>query len=118
MLKAVSAYSARILHELKPAAAPTTAVMDNRLQALKVLSHSILSEIEALRSEGKMNSNSKIDLAGEVQNFEADLIRCALVRTGGRQRQAARLLNVKVSTLNAKIKRFGITANGLSSLEF
>lgn len=90
-----------------------SAVTENRLEALRVLSNSILHEIEALRKSENAIVPSRIDLADEVQRFEMDLIRSALLRTGGKQRQAARLLNVKVTTLNAKIKRYGITTNGL-----
>jgi len=36
------------------------------------------------------------------------MIRQALMRTGGKQRQAARLLGEKKTTLNAKILRYGI----------
>jgi DNA-binding NtrC family response regulator len=43
-----------------------------------------------------------------VRRFETDLIRWALMRTGGHQRRAARILNLKVTTLNAKIKRYRI----------
>jgi transcriptional regulator with GAF, ATPase, and Fis domain len=92
---------------------PSPAEMDNRLEALRVLSNSLAREIEALRKGKNVVLPSKIDLFEEVQRFEKDLIRCALVRTGGKQRQAARLLNVKVSTLNMKIKRYGINPSGL-----
>jgi transcriptional regulator with GAF, ATPase, and Fis domain len=47
-------------------------------------------------------------LQAEVRRFEAELIRSALIETGGRQRQAARLLGTKVTTLNTKIKRYKI----------
>ena len=87
--------------------------MENRLEALRVLSNSILREVEALKKAKNVVMPHKINLAEEVQRFEMDLIRCALLRTGGKQRQAARLLNVKVTTLNAKIKRYGIPLNGL-----
>lgn len=94
--------------------------MNNRLEALKVLSQSLLREVEALKNNTKSEDDiiddvkdGKIDLEKEVQNYEVELIRCALVRTGGRQRRAARLLNVKISTLNAKIKRYGIATSGL-----
>jgi transcriptional regulator with GAF, ATPase, and Fis domain len=83
--------------------------VNNRLEALKTLSNSISGQIAALQREEKVVVRTNIDLAEEVNRYEADLIRCALYRTGGRQRQAARLLNVKVSTLNAKIRRFGIS---------
>ena len=95
-------------------------VMNNRLEALTVLSQSLMREVEALRDNTKSETeiigevkDGKIDLEKEVQKFEVELIRCALVRTGGRQRRAAKLLNVKISTLNAKIKRYGITTSGL-----
>ena len=98
----------------------SSSAMNNRLEALKVLSQSLLREVEALKSNAKSESDmieevkdGKIDLDREVQNYEVELIRCALVRTGGRQRRAARLLNVKISTLNAKIKRYGIATSGL-----
>jgi DNA-binding NtrC family response regulator len=91
----------------------SSAVFESRLEALRILSSSILQEVEALRKAKKAAIPEKIDLAEEVQRFETDLIRTALLRTGGKQRQAARLLNVKVTTLNAKIKRYGITPNGL-----
>ncbi|HEY0658832.1 MAG TPA: helix-turn-helix domain-containing protein [Pyrinomonadaceae bacterium] len=91
----------------------SSAVTDNRLEALRVLSNSLVKEIEALRKGKTVLVPAKINLIEEVQRFEKELIRCALVRTGGKQRQAARLLNVKVSTLNMKIKRYGINSNGL-----
>ena len=92
---------------------PSPAEIDNRLEALRVLSNSLVREIEALLREKTAGMPGKINLIEEVHRFEKDLIRCALVRTGGKQRQAARLLNVKVSTLNAKIKRYGMDPSGL-----
>ena len=112
--KSVTAFDAATRNLMAKEAAPVS--LNNRLDALKVLSHSILREINSLRQDENASLLPKIDLSCEVQRFEADLIRCALLRTGGKQRQAARLLNVKVSTLNAKIKRFKIAANGLTQL--
>lgn len=93
--------------------ANSPAAMENRLEALTVLSNSILQEVEALKKAKSPTLIGKINLDEEVQRFEMDLIRCALLRTGGKQRQAARLLNVKANTLNAKIKRYGITLTSL-----
>lgn len=93
-------------------------VVNNRLEALKVLSQLLMQEVEALKNNNKSRDavieeivDGKIDLEKEVQKYEMELIRCALVNTGGRQRKAARLLNVKTTTLNAKIKRYGIDIN-------
>jgi transcriptional regulator with GAF, ATPase, and Fis domain len=53
-------------------------------------------------------SEADLSLQAMVRRFEAELIRQALMRTGGKQRQAARLLGEKKTTLNAKILRYGI----------
>jgi transcriptional regulator with PAS, ATPase and Fis domain len=88
--------------------AQTTPVINNHLEALKVLSNSILREIQAIHIDEQIDPAREIDLAAEVQRFEEELIRSALIRAGGRQRRAAKLLNVKVTTLNAKVKRYRI----------
>jgi DNA-binding NtrC family response regulator len=49
-----------------------------------------------------------MNLEDQVQRYEVDLIRYALIKTQGHQRRAAKMLGVKVTTLNAKIKRYGI----------
>ena len=85
---------------------PTTT--DARIGALKILAGSLLNRIEALEKEIAEGRTSPLDLKEEVQRFEAELIRNALIRTGGRQRRAARLLGMKVTTLNTKIRRYGI----------
>ncbi len=92
----------------------TPAVMKNRLEALTVLINSVMLEVEELKENDDINEREKINFDEEVKRFEINLIRCALMRTGGVQRRAAALLNIKVTTLNAKIKRFGIAPNGLS----
>lgn len=89
-----------------------TAVI-NRLEILKVLSSNVLLEVESLREDRA--AQTTISLAAEVARFEADLIRGALIRTGGRQHLAAQLLGVKNNTLNGKIRRYRIALNGLAS---
>jgi DNA-binding protein Fis len=81
---------------------------DDRVGYLKVLVMSLIREIEALEGNVTYLNNEEGNLQAEVQRFESELIRNALIRTGGRQRRAARLLGVKVTTLNAKIKRYQI----------
>jgi DNA-binding NtrC family response regulator len=88
--------------------ANTPAVMNNKLEALRVLANSILTEVASLEQDRDVMSKTEIDLSDEVQRFESNIIKCALVRTGGRQRQAARLLHIKPTTLHAKMKRYGI----------
>jgi DNA-binding NtrC family response regulator len=94
----------KVQHELER---PT--IIDARIGALKILAGSLVNRIDALEKEIVEGKTSPLDLREEVQRFEAELIRSALVRTGGRQRRAARLLGMKVTTLNTKIKRYRIT---------
>ena len=47
-----------------------------------------------------------IDLDAFVANIERELIQRSLERTGGNKGQAARLLNLKRTTLVEKLKRF------------
>ena len=90
------------------------AVINNKLEALKVLANSILVEIASLAKNSEISEQPNVDLASEVQRYEADLIRCALTRTGGRQRRAAALLGIKPTTLHEKMKRYGMIQPAVS----
>lgn len=83
------------------------------LNSLREAALTLLREVESLATRHPQN-NSRLGLQQEVQRYESELIRQALQRTGGNQRRAAKLLGVKVTTLNCKIKRLGIqlAANG------
>lgn len=83
-------------------------IADARFASLKVLLFTLLTEIESLENRLEDADNSGINLHEQVQRFEAALIRVALSKTGGRQRRAARLLGTKVTTLNSKIRRYGL----------
>ena len=84
------------------------ATFDSRLDALKEVALTLLGAVDSLRSAQPAGGGNGIKLQDEVQRFETDLIRTALERTGGNQARAARLLGVKHTTLNAKIKRYKI----------
>ena len=83
-------------------------IFDSRISFLKTLALTLLREIAAAENNGDAERNHTVDLQAEVRRFETELIRSALIQTGGCQRQAARLLGTKVSTLNTKIKRYQI----------
>jgi len=99
---------------------PSDDALNNRIEALKTLALNLLRELEALEQSRADDRGTKLSLHEEVRRFEEDMIRCALIRTGGRQRRAARMLGMSAATLNAKIKRYGISSdalvNGASSL--
>jgi DNA-binding NtrC family response regulator len=88
------------------------ATLDNRLNALRDIALTILSEVESLRSTPSVQGSANLKLHDEVARFETDLILSALQKTDGSQVRAARLLGVKQSTLNAKIQRYKISPRG------
>src|SRR6185295_785128 len=81
----------------------------HNLNSVREAALALLREVESLRSTQRTNTGSKLALHEEVQRYEIELIRRALSRTRGNQRRAAQILGVKVTTLNCKIKRFGIS---------
>ncbi len=83
----------------------------NQLEALKSLSQLLLREINSLGEmqatlESEIESDKPINLLNELQRFEVNMIRCALIRSMGHQTRAAKLLGLKTSTLHAKINRY------------
>ena len=78
---------------------------------LRILAGALISRIESLGKDG-----ADLNLQREVHRFEAELIRMALIETGGRQRRAARLLGMKATTLSTKIKRHHIPV-GASTID-
>jgi transcriptional regulator with GAF, ATPase, and Fis domain len=81
---------------------------DGRLEALRELTLAFLQEVDSIVESEPLASKPGVDFYEEVRRFEAALIHWALTQTGGRQRRAARLLNLKAATLNALIRRHGI----------
>jgi transcriptional regulator with PAS, ATPase and Fis domain len=90
---------------------PDTA-LNNRLDTLREVALTLLREVESLRVSQQPVTNRNVRLYDEVQRFEIELIRSALVRTGGNQSRAAQLLGVKLTTLNTKVKRYKILPVG------
>ncbi len=90
----------------------------NRVQHLADLAHTLLREAETLASDKTFTDESNklrslniaegVDFYDEVMRFEVNLIKLALERTGRNQAAAARLLHIKPTTLNFKIKLYGI----------
>lgn len=90
---------------------------ESRLSSLRDVAIELLNAVDRLRSTTTPTANQRLKLYEEVRKFETDLIRAALVRTAGNQSRAARLLGVKHTTLNAKIKRYGIPLDSSRSEE-
>ena len=95
--------------EANNVAAQDQATSALKINTLKELALALLKEVESLKeAQPPEGGRANVNFSEEVRRFETELIRWALLRTGGYQRRAARLLNIKVTTLNAKIKRYGI----------
>jgi transcriptional regulator with GAF, ATPase, and Fis domain len=90
----------------------------DRIQRVVDLADALLSEAETLARDKAFTEEATklkpLDILGginfydEVQRFETHLIKMALSETGGNQAKAARLLGIKATTLNSKIKLFNI----------
>lgn len=93
----------------------------SQLQTLKSLSQLLVQEINFLEQrqaslEKKIKSEKPICLLTELQRFESNMIRCALIRTMGSQTNAAKLLGLKINTLNYKIKRYKIDLTSVKAM--
>lgn len=92
--------------------------MRSRVQRLLDIANILLKETESLARDKafadesnrlqNLNLTEGIDFYNEVERFESGLIKVALDQTGGHQARAARLLHIKPTTLNSKIKSYGI----------
>lgn len=84
-----------------------TDASNNHDYVLKRLAENLLSEIRSGNTKA-LDIKSGIDLCSEVRSYECYLILSALRMTGGHQKRAARMLGLKPTTLNSKIKRYKI----------
>ena len=92
-----------LLKEVEDMGSAVTKVTTNRSRPLRSLD----ACASVLRGQ-------PIDFYKEVERYEIDLIKKALRHTGGSQRRAAQLLNLRASTLNAKLKNYRIDILGLA----
>lgn len=79
-----------------------------KLSASEQKLHEALRELSALRRALSARAADDLDLRRNVRRLEVGLITDALRRSHGNQTRAAQLLGLKLTTLNAKIKRYGI----------
>jgi DNA-binding NtrC family response regulator len=88
----------------------TASPLGERLNHLTSFASALLDELRTIMPSGVIDVRSGIDFYDEVEKFEVELIKRALERTGGHQTRAAKLLNIKITTLNSKIKKYKIDA--------
>lgn len=82
--------------------------LHSRLDDLRAMVRSLLTEVESLGLPVELEPGGGLNLADELKRYEIGLIRAALDKAHGSQTRAARMLGVKLTTLNTKIKRYQI----------
>ena len=87
--------------------------LELKLSLIKQLGTTFLEELGSLTNHRELALENGIDFYEEVRRFEIELIECALKQTGGHQRAAANLLNLKPTTLNTKIKIYNIPVKAI-----
>jgi DNA-binding NtrC family response regulator len=92
----------------------------NRVRGLKDLVYALMKEIQGLEHDElvtklttpqesqSLDIEQGIKFEDVVRQFETNIIKQALIITGGNQARAARLLGIKANTLNYKIKLYNI----------
>ena len=93
----------------EPQMETNTETVDVKLNTLRESVLALLEEVESLAISRPIDLKRGARYSDEVRQFEVNLIRTALGRTSGSQIRAAKLLGLKPTTLNAKIKRYNIT---------
>ncbi|HEY8563533.1 MAG TPA: helix-turn-helix domain-containing protein [Pyrinomonadaceae bacterium] len=83
-----------------------------RIGIVKQLLNKLLNELETVSENERVNLEENFNLYEQMKNFEMDIIRQALYLTDNNQRLAAQMLGINYTTLNAKMKRYGIGCKG------
>jgi DNA-binding NtrC family response regulator len=91
--------------------AAQSAMTEAEINYLRMMTMTLLNELNSLTQNRREPAGHQIDLKAEVLRFESELIRSALQATHGQQRRAARLLGTNATTLNTKLKRLKIGAD-------
>lgn len=106
--------------ELETAAPPDengeASAPSGNVNTLRELVLRLLCEVQCIGEANALTIENGFDFYAEVSRFEIDLIRRALLQTGGHQVRAAKLLNLKVTTLNSKIKHYNISPTGFTDV--
>ena len=91
------------------------ATAPNSLTTLKELAVRLVREVQCISEVRPVSFENGLDFYDEVSRFEIDLIKRALLLTAGHQARAAKLLNLRATTLNSKIKHYGINLSDFAA---
>lgn len=84
-------------------------LLNTKLANISSLVSSLNAAVEDLETLDLTRMDEQFDFYNEVERYEIKLIKSALRITGGSQIKAAKLLKLKATTLNAKIKNFKLS---------
>lgn len=93
-----------------------TSTARQSMTTLRELVLRVLCEVQSINEVTPVIIGHDFDFYEEVRRFEIDLIKRALLQTGGHQVRAAKLLNLKVTTLNSKIKHYNISLGAFGNV--
>lgn len=94
--------------------------MNLNTSSLRTLAIELLAEIDGLGKEQAETFLEDVSLEKPLQfyetmrNLEIKIIKEALLKTNGNQTRASRLLGLRLTTLNSKIKTYGIKVTRIS----
>ena len=83
--------------------------------ALALISEGATQAREPASGAERPDAPAQMSFYDEVRRFEIGLITRALQRAHGKQKDAARLLGLKATTLNAKMKQYQMRENDRAS---
>jgi transcriptional regulator with GAF, ATPase, and Fis domain len=83
-------------------------VLPEQIEMLQKAALTLLKEVQTISTLEAADIVRGIKFYDEVERFERELIVRALELTSGHQVRASRLLGLKVTTLNSKVKRYRI----------
>lgn len=79
-----------------------------KMDVLRSMVRSLLHEAALRTQPVQIDPENGIDFYDHVARYEVQLIESALEAAGGRQNRAAKLLNMRTSTLCSKMKHLNI----------
>lgn len=85
-------------------------LLEMRIKSLYTALQDMQSEIETFNKVSEIPIEGGLDFYEEVARFEIYLIERALAQANGVQKEAARLLKLRTSTLSQKIKLYHISS--------
>src|ERR1051325_4112021 len=100
----VSVNNTRSQYTLEESEVADLFLAESRIEALRSLALVFLREIDAIKKilgpKRSRKSNGPIDLEKEMAAIEVGIIKWALIKTGGNQAAAAKLLSINATTLH------------------